>query len=256
MSIHQIVIKTETSGCCAALCGDLTVKIENRNLPSQSVQLQGSSWDDFCDEIDETLKPLSDLRRRNARAMLSFFCFALILLAASPAILQYSPSTVDDDDRNDANLADSGIIVLGLLSIEKLLRFFCETSEKECFCAALYTCYAHISPDIALELGWINGYHNFVMPFFIQTFKRTHERLKALEEKTAPKKEETAQDEVAATYGGLNGFNTGTLMLENGGPSMMAPPMQNGIDMSGFGVPNGMPSQGGMPGMPGMGMGM
>ena len=25
--------------------------------------------------------------------------------------------------------------------IENLLRFFCETSEKECFCAALYTCF-------------------------------------------------------------------------------------------------------------------
>uniref|UniRef100_A0A7S3Q7D3 Clathrin heavy chain n=1 Tax=Chaetoceros debilis TaxID=122233 RepID=A0A7S3Q7D3_9STRA len=138
-------------------------------------------------------------------------------------------------------------------TIEKLLRFFCETSEKECFCAALYTCYAHISPDVALELGWVNGYHNFVMPFFIQTFKHTHLRLKSLEEKTAPKKEETAQDEVAATYGGLNGFNTGTLMIGNGDPTMIPPQMQqNGIDMSGFGVPNG-----GVPnGMPNMGMGM
>merc|ERR1712127_372639 len=70
--------------------------------------------------------------------------------------------------------------------IDKLLRFFCETSEKECFCAALYTCYAHVSPDVVLELGWINGYHNFIMPFFIQTFKHTHERLKTLEERTAP----------------------------------------------------------------------
>ena len=37
--------------------------------------------------------------------------------------------------------------------IEGLLRFFCETSEKECFCATLYTCFSHISPDVALELG-------------------------------------------------------------------------------------------------------
>ena len=35
--------------------------------------------------------------------------------------------------------------------IKGLLRFFCETFEKECFCAALYTCYSHISPDVALE---------------------------------------------------------------------------------------------------------
>merc|ERR1719253_2342253 len=42
--------------------------------------------------------------------------------------------------------------------IEKLLRFFCEKGEKECFGATLYTCYTHVSPDVALELGWLNGY--------------------------------------------------------------------------------------------------
>lgn len=133
--------------------------------------------------------------------------------------------------------------------IEKLLRFFCETSEKECFCATLYTCYSHISPDVALELGWINGYHNFVVPFLIQTFKHTHERLKALETKTSPKDDSgKTEDEVASNYVGLNGFSNGMLMLENGGMPGMAPPqMGNGIDMSGFGVPNGVP--GGMPGM-------
>lgn len=125
--------------------------------------------------------------------------------------------------------------------IEKLLRFFCETSEKECFCATLYTCYSHISPDVALELGWINGYHNFVVPFLIQTFKHTHDRLKALEQKTTPKDDSNAEDEVAQTYASLNGFNNGMLMLENGGMGGMAPPqMGNGIDMSGFGVPNGV----------------
>merc|ERR1712127_737515 len=118
--------------------------------------------------------------------------------------------------------------------IEKLLRFFCETSEKECFCAALYTCFSHISPDVALELGWVNGYHNFVMPFFIQTFKHTHDRLKKLEEKTTPKKEEEKTD-AESTY--LSGGFGNTLMLENGGMGMPAPQMNNGIDMSGFGVP-------------------
>jgi len=125
--------------------------------------------------------------------------------------------------------------------IENLLRFFCDTSEKECFCAALYTCYAHISPDVALELGWINGYHNFVMPFFIQTFKHTHDRLKKLEEKTTPKADDKAENEIAGSYGGLNGFNSGMLMLGNGGQSMIEPQQMNsGIDMSGFGVGTGM----------------
>lgn len=150
--------------------------------------------------------------------------------------------------------------------IEGLLRFFCETSEKECFSAALYTCFAHVSPDVALELGWLNGYHNFVMPFFIQTFRNTHLRLKELEERTAPEKEpETAQEGIAQNYGNLAGFGGGMLMLENGGmpggipggiPMPATPSATGHIDMSGFAgaqpqmgmMPqNGMPPPNGMP---------
>lgn len=150
--------------------------------------------------------------------------------------------------------------------IEALLRFFCETSEKECFCAALYTCFSHISPDVVLELGWINGYHNFVMPFLIQSFRQTHMRLKELETRTAPPKDDvTAQDGIAATYGNLAGFGSGVLMIENGmggmGGGMGMPGMGGmggGIDMSGFAPAQqqmGMMPNGGMPQM-GMHMGM
>lgn len=149
--------------------------------------------------------------------------------------------------------------------IEDLLRFFCQIDEKECFAAALYTCYSHINPDIAMELGWLNGYHNFVMPFLIQNLRHTHLRLKELESRTAPPKEEdNNQDNIAGTYGNLGGFNNGMLMLENGG-GMMPPPMQpqaGMMDMSGFApatmAPGMMPNGGGMmnggmvpPNMPG-----
>jgi clathrin heavy chain len=145
--------------------------------------------------------------------------------------------------------------------IESLLRFFCDISEKECFCAALYTCYSHISPDLALELGWLNGYHNFVMPFLIQNLRHTHYRLKELESRTEPPKEdENAQDTIASTYGNLGGFNPGVLMLENGAGMMAPPQMQpspTSLDMSGFpsANPMGMMSNGGMmppTGQPGM----
>eukprot|EP00542_Grammatophora_oceanica_P019816 CAMPEP_0194047086 /NCGR_PEP_ID=MMETSP0009_2-20130614/23549_1 /TAXON_ID=210454 /ORGANISM="Grammatophora oceanica, Strain CCMP 410" /LENGTH=1700 /DNA_ID=CAMNT_0038692601 /DNA_START=222 /DNA_END=5324 /DNA_ORIENTATION=- len=142
--------------------------------------------------------------------------------------------------------------------IENLLRFFCETSEKECFCAALYTCFQHVSPDVALELAWLNGYHNFVMPFFIQTFRHTHERLETLENRTAPPAEDdNAPDSVAATYGNLGGFGSGMLMIENGGGIPMPTPgppagMTGGIDMSSFGVPTQPQMAGMQPGMPGM----
>jgi clathrin heavy chain len=134
--------------------------------------------------------------------------------------------------------------------IDNLLRFFCEKSEKECFCAALYTCYSHINPDVALELGWLNGYHNFVMPFLIQNLRHTSLRLSALETRTAPPKEEdNNQDNIAQTYSNLGGFNGGVLMLENGGPMMGAPmqpsPTNAGLDMSGF--PGAMQQQPQMP---------
>lgn len=150
--------------------------------------------------------------------------------------------------------------------IEKLLRFFCEKGEKECFGATLYTCYTYVSPDVALELGWLNGYQNFVLPFFIQNLRQTHLRIAELEKRTAPPKEDDrAQDTIAATYGGMGGLNPSILMIDNGGMGVPEtfPMAQGGIDMSGFnqagmngGVPpNGMPPQGmDMGGLPNPGM--
>merc|ERR1712194_709504 len=154
--------------------------------------------------------------------------------------------------------------------IENLLRFFCETSEKECFCATLYTCFAHVRPDVALELGWLNGYQHFI----IQNMRQTYDRLNVLEDRTKPPPEEDNQDHIAGTYSQLGGFNTGMLMIGNGADPMMQQmpngvgPQQTGIDMSGFapggpqnpGMPNQgmpMPAQGMTPPNPGMmGMGM
>lgn len=130
--------------------------------------------------------------------------------------------------------------------IENLLRFFCETSEKECFCATLYTCFSHVRPDVALELGWLNGYQHFIMPFLIQNLRQTYNRLRALEDRTKPPKEQDNVDEVAQTYGQLGGFNN-MLMLENGvgmGMPGMGMPQGGGIDMSGFAnAVGGMPPQ-------------
>ena len=143
-------------------------------------------------------------------------------------------------------------------TIENLLRFFCETSEKECFCAALYTCFAHVRPDVALELGWLNGYHHFIMPFLVQNMRQTYEHLKVLEERTKPPPEEDNKDQIAGTYSQLGGFNNGMLMIGNGGdPMMQQMPAGMGPDMSGFapnGGPQGMPNPGMPTGMPAQGM--
>lgn len=37
---------------------------------------------------------------------------------------------------------------------EELLRFYVEQNERECFAAALFTCYDLIRPDVALEVGF------------------------------------------------------------------------------------------------------
>jgi len=141
--------------------------------------------------------------------------------------------------------------------IENLLRFFCETSEKECFCAALYTCFSHVRPDAALELGWLNGYQHFIMPFLIQNMRQTYDRLQVLEDRTKPAKEEGTIEENYVQSQQLGGFGGGVLMLENGGGMggmIPQPGMQGGIDMSGFAQAGGMPQPGMMPngGVPGM----
>jgi len=82
------------------------------------------------------------------------------------------------------------------------------------------------------------------MPFLIQNMRQTYDRLKVLEERTKPPKEEDAQNEIAGTYGQLGGFN-GMLMLENGvGMGGMMPEMigcagnmQNGMMPNGMGNP-------------------
>lgn len=47
-------------------------------------------------------------------------------------------------------------------------RYFIESKERECFAAALYTCYELLRPDVVLELAWANGLTDFAMPYLIQ----------------------------------------------------------------------------------------
>merc|ERR1711871_1299796 len=72
----------------------------------------------------------------------------------------------------------------------ELLKFFVEKEDKECFAAALYTCYDMIDPSVALELAWRNNIIDFVMPFMIQYLSDTHSTIKELLERTGPKKED------------------------------------------------------------------
>jgi clathrin heavy chain len=99
------------------------------------------------------------------------------------------------DTSNDSNDPDI---------VESLLRFFVEKSDKECFCATLYTCYDLVRPDVALELAWRNKYEDFAMPYLIQFMRHLTEKVDAIDERTkAPEVEQTeVPQEMNMAYNG------------------------------------------------------
>jgi len=76
--------------------------------------------------------------------------------------------------------------------VESLMSFFCEMSEKECFCATLYTCFDLIHPDVAMELGWRNGYADYIMPFMIESVRQMYGKIGDMEKKMNPSEEEVS----------------------------------------------------------------
>jgi len=132
---------------------------------------------------------------------------------------------------------------------ESLLRFFADSDMKECFAACLYTCYEHVSPDVALELSWRKGMTDFAMPYLIQVLREYTGRIDALDKKTL-KKEEAEEKQKSAS----NDYVPDYMM-----PAMMPgmPGMQGMGNLAIMGAPAMQPQQqqgfGGMqPGMPGM----
>jgi len=66
---------------------------------------------------------------------------------------------------------------------ENLLYYFVDRKEKECFAAALFTCYELIRPDVVLELSWRFGLTDFAMPFMIQSFRQFSDKLVGVQAK-------------------------------------------------------------------------
>jgi len=66
---------------------------------------------------------------------------------------------------------------------ENLLYYFVDRKEKECFSAALFTCYELIRPDVVLELAWRFGLTDFAMPFMIQSFRQFSDKLVSVQAK-------------------------------------------------------------------------
>merc|ERR1712216_868317 len=78
----------------------------------------------------------------------------------------------------------------------ELLQFFTDEKKPECFAACLFTCYELIKPDVALELAWMNGMMEYVMPF-VREYSNKVDNL-VQEKKDRANAETTAEEEAKA----------------------------------------------------------
>jgi len=142
---------------------------------------------------------------------------------------------------------------------EGLLEYFVKEGLKECFSAALYTCYDCLRPDVVLEYAWRFKMIDFAFPYMIQvmreyttkvdTLHKESEKKKQAEEKkseqsaftTGPVTEELYINQMPSIayypeqvgfQGGVPGFNVGTLP---GAIPGMIPPGMNFGQTPGFG---------------------
>lgn len=131
---------------------------------------------------------------------------------------------------------------------EELLRYFVENSDKECFCATLYTCYDLVKPDVAMELAWRNGLIDYVMPYMIQFMHDLHNKVNDIDART--KKGEAKAEEAAAAGAAAAPFMGQQPVMQLADTAYNA----GGDGMYNTGMPAG--GMGGMAGMPAGSMGM
>eukprot|EP00003_Mantamonas_plastica_P027135 TRINITY_DN573_c0_g1_i1.p1 TRINITY_DN573_c0_g1~~TRINITY_DN573_c0_g1_i1.p1 ORF type:complete len:1592 (-),score=619.62 TRINITY_DN573_c0_g1_i1:79-4854(-) len=136
---------------------------------------------------------------------------------------------------------------------EGLLKFFVEIENKECFAAALYTCYDLIRPDVALELAWRANITDYAMPYMVQVMREYVVKVDTLYDlhlaaEQAKVAEEEAHQQAVVQQSGM--YGNGTLAIEynpfggNGGMPQQMPP-QGGPGGFGGPSPQGFGPQGG-----------
>lgn len=90
---------------------------------------------------------------------------------------------------------------------EELLGYFVDEGNKECFAACLFTCYDQIKPDVALEVAWMNGMLDFVMPYMIQFLREYTSKVDKLvsesEEAKLAKEIEVKETKMAELQGNM-----------------------------------------------------
>lgn len=79
--------------------------------------------------------------------------------------------------------------------VDELLEFFIETGNKECFSAALCTCYDLLKPDEVMQKAWLHGLSDWVMPFMIQVMRDMNSKIDILMKDKADRNEEKVNEE-------------------------------------------------------------
>jgi clathrin heavy chain len=83
---------------------------------------------------------------------------------------------------------------------EELLQYFIAEDRKDCFVAALYTCYTLLRPDVVYEIAWRHSLQDYAAPFMIQAMRQTLTRLETLEQAN---QERTVKDAEKEKQGNL-----------------------------------------------------
>jgi len=126
---------------------------------------------------------------------------------------------------------------------EDLLRFFCKEGFKECFGAAIYTCYDIVRPDVVLELAFRNdGFLTVSYPYFVQVVREYITKVDDLV-KDKEKREKDKAPEQAAFHAPEQSVLQSIPQIAYYDPSQMPPQMMGQM-------PGQMPPQmmGQMPG--------
>jgi len=145
---------------------------------------------------------------------------------------------------------------------EGLLEFFVKEGLKECFSAALYTCYDSLRADVVLEYAWRFKMVDFAFPYLIQVLREYTTKIDSLHKEAEKKKQAEEKKTEQSAFAGpvaeetlyinqlpqIAYYPDPSVGYPGGVPGFGAPAIP-GVGVPGFGVPG----LGGFPSQPGFG---
>lgn len=265
---HTRVVHMLTDADALPLCVDYLRSVQGEDIKAVNEALNGlyieeEKYEELRESITEhtNFDQLDLAQKLQTHYLIEFRRIAALLYKRNKKYEQSINLSKKDSMFKDAvdTAAASGSQALS----EDLLRYFEEIDERECFAAALYTCYDLIRPDIGIEIAWRKKWVDFVMPYVLQYIREVHTRLADVEERLKPAEEARRDDEEAAGAAVEASFYPTNAPLAIAAtaynPGMgMQPGMQPGMGGMQGGMGGGMhpgmqPGMGSMPMQPGMG---